>query len=159
MVCRFVQTSNYGMPKYRRGGFHDVLNGRHRPASFYKGHLISLLIRMMCGASSAGRRNDVTFSTKAWYAAFLLSKDRIIGPEVSQAAPPVFQQKPSMQLFFFRKTSASARQSPRPARLWLIDIACCRLFVRTLDSLSSDRCSEPAHIGLELPTNRPEPCQ
>jgi hypothetical protein len=27
------------------------------------------------------------FSTKAWYAAFLLSKDLIIGPEASQAGP------------------------------------------------------------------------
>jgi hypothetical protein len=28
------------------------------------------------------------------------------------SAPPVFQQKPGMQLFFFRKTSSSARKSP-----------------------------------------------
>ena len=30
--------------------------------------------------------------------------------------------------------------------------------LRTLDSSGSDRCSEQAHIGSELPTNRSEPC-
>jgi hypothetical protein len=42
------------------------------------------------------------FSTKAWYAAFLLSRNITIGPVVCQAALTVFQQKPGMQLFFFR---------------------------------------------------------
>jgi hypothetical protein len=41
----------------------------------------------MCGASSTESRNHLTFSTKAWYAAFLVSKNRIIGPEVSRADP------------------------------------------------------------------------
>lgn len=51
--------------------------------------------------------------------------------------PPVFQQKPSTQLFFFRKTSSSPRKSSRPARLCLIDTACNRLLVETLDSLDT----------------------
>lgn len=127
--------------------------GGHRHPSFYKGDLISPLIGMVCSASSAERCNHLTFSTKAWYAAFLLSKNSIIGRNFS-SGPAVLQQKPGMQLFFFRKASSSARKSPGLARLCLIDIACSRLLVRTLDSLGSDRCSEPAHIGLELPTIR-----
>jgi hypothetical protein len=38
----------------------------------------------------------------------------IIGTEVFQATPPVFQQKPGTQLFFFRETSPSARSSLKP---------------------------------------------
>jgi hypothetical protein len=91
----------------------------------------------------AGRCNHLTFSTKAWCATFLFSKkthhrpggflkrsrlfcnkslvrsfssfeNLFIGPEVSQAFQPVFQQKPGMQLFFFRETSPSARSSLKP---------------------------------------------
>jgi hypothetical protein len=64
-----------------------------------------------------GKCNELTLSTKAWYAVFLLSKDSSIGPEFFQAVSPVFQQKPGTQLFFFRKTSLSARESSEPARL------------------------------------------
>jgi hypothetical protein len=47
---------------------------------------------MVCSASSAGGCNHLTFSTKAWYAAFLLSKNLIIGPEVSRAGPALFDR-------------------------------------------------------------------
>jgi len=52
---------------------------------------LSLVGRLGCSAC---------FSTKVWYAAFLLSRNITIGPVVSQAALTVFQQKPAMQLFF-----------------------------------------------------------
>jgi hypothetical protein len=54
-------------------------NGGHRHPSFYKGDLISPFKGMVCSASSAERCNHLTVSTKAWYAAFLLSKNSIIG--------------------------------------------------------------------------------
>jgi hypothetical protein len=47
-------------------------------------------------------KRPVRFSTKAWYAVFLLLKNPVIGPVISKS--PIYQQKPSMQLFFFRKT-------------------------------------------------------
>jgi hypothetical protein len=58
----------------------------------------------------------------------------------------VFQQKPGMQLFFFRKTHHRPGVS-EPARLCLIDTACSGLLADMLDNLGSDRWSEPAHIG------------
>lgn len=48
---------------------------------------------------------------------------------------PIYQQKPRMQIFFFRKTSSSARHSTGPARLCIIQIACTRLSVWMLDCL------------------------
>jgi hypothetical protein len=84
-------------------------------------------------------------STKAWYAPILLSKDLVIDseasqaaclffdkslvrsfssfekhhhrPVVSQAALPVFQQKPGMQLFFFRKPHQLCSAGCAPMRL------------------------------------------
>jgi hypothetical protein len=41
---------------------------------------------MICSASSTGDEITRTFSTKAWYAAFLLSKDFIIDPEILKAS-------------------------------------------------------------------------
>ena len=41
------------------------------------------------------------FSTKARYAAFLLSRNITIGQVVFQAALTIFQQKPGIQFFFF----------------------------------------------------------
>jgi len=61
---------------------------------------------MVCSASSTGDEITRAFSTKAWYAAFLLSKNVAVSPKVSQAALLVFRQKPGIQLFFFRKTSS-----------------------------------------------------
>jgi hypothetical protein len=44
------------------------------------------------GAAHRARGDGITwtFSTKAWYAAFLLSKNFIIGPTLSQAGPALF---------------------------------------------------------------------
>jgi hypothetical protein len=54
------------------------------------------------------------FSTKAWYADFLLSKYLSIDPIIFQTAPSAFQQKSGTQLFFIRMTSALGRSSPGP---------------------------------------------
>jgi hypothetical protein len=94
---------------------------------------------MVCSASSAERCNHLTFSTKAWYAAFLLSKNSIIGRNFS-SGPAVLQQKPGMQLFFFRKPSSAARKSPGPGRLCLIDIACSRPLVRMSQHTLGQSC-------------------
>jgi len=51
----------------------------------------------------AGPQIAIRFSTKAWYAAFLLSKDSMTGPDFLKRSA-VFQQKPGTQLFFIRKT-------------------------------------------------------
>jgi hypothetical protein len=52
-----------------------------------------------------------------------------------------------MQLFFFRKTSSSARKSSEPARLCLIDTAHNRFVMQTLDS--SDKAMDGvSQLGL-----------
>ena len=132
-------------------------NGGHRHPSFYKSDLISPLKWMVCSASSAERCNHLTFSTKAWYAAFLLSKNSIIGRNFS-SVPAVLQQKPGMQFFFFRKTSSSAWQPSRPAGVCSIDTASSRLLVQTLDS-SDIALGEVSQLTLSKNAYKPEPYQ
>jgi hypothetical protein len=95
-------------------------NGGNRPASFYKGDLISLLKGMVCSASSAERCNHLTFSTKAWYAAFLLSKNSIIGRKFS-SGPAVLSTKAWYAAFLLSKNLIIGPEVSRPARHCLID--------------------------------------
>jgi len=72
--------------------------------------------------------------------------------EFLKLARPFFDKSLVRSFSSFEKPHYWPGTLPSPPGFAELILPVAGLFVRMLDSLGGDKCNEPAHIGLELPT-------